>query len=200
MPAERAGPVAGVVMAAGCSRRMGRNKLLLELDGEAVVRRAVRHALEAGLAPVIVVLGHEAEQVRAQLAGFTCDCVLNPHYEQGMKSSVRAGFAALPDGTGAAVMLLADMPFVSARMIAALAQRFRDGTAALVVSRYGEVEAPPMLFARALFPELAAEGCGRSAIRRHRHDAEFVSWPAETLADLDLPEDYRRARAQSTEA
>ena len=61
--------VAGVVLAAGASRRMGRNKMLLELEGEPLVRRAARRALEAGLTPVVVVLGHEADRARAALAG-----------------------------------------------------------------------------------------------------------------------------------
>ena len=66
---DRTGPVAGIVLAAGTSSRLGLNKLLLELEGEPVLRRTVRRASEAGLDPVIVVLGFEADNARAALAG-----------------------------------------------------------------------------------------------------------------------------------
>src|SRR5881628_4179101 len=70
--------IAGVILAAGASRRMGKNKMLLELEGEAVVRRAARRALAAGLSPVVVVLGHEATRAQAELAGLACEFVVNP--------------------------------------------------------------------------------------------------------------------------
>ena len=69
---------AAVVLAAGSSTRMGENKMLLPLGGETVVRRAVRTAVEAALDPIIVVLGHEPERVRAALAGLPCRTVVNP--------------------------------------------------------------------------------------------------------------------------
>src|SRR5256885_9157549 len=72
--------VAGVILAAGASRRMGagRNKMLLQLEGESLLRRAARRALAAGLSPVIVVLGHEADKARAELQGLSCESVVNP--------------------------------------------------------------------------------------------------------------------------
>ena len=59
--------IAGVILAAGASRRMGKNKMLLELEGESLIRRATKRALGAGLSPVVVVIGHEAERLRAEL-------------------------------------------------------------------------------------------------------------------------------------
>ena len=186
--------VAGIVLAAGSSVRMGRNKLLLELAGQSVVRRAVSRAL-AALDPVIVVLGHEAEPVRRELAGLPCRIIVNPEHGRGMETSVRAGVAALPADADAAVMLLADMPLVTPAMLAALAERFRETRAPLVISRYGEVTAPPQLYARSLFGELAAAGSGRAVSERHRAAAQVLAWPAATLADLDLPADRERVEA-----
>ena len=196
---ERSGPIAGVVLAAGVSSRMGRNKLLFDLDGETVVQRAVRTAVRAGLDPVVVVVGHEADAVRAALATLPCSYMSNPRYAEGMNGSVCAGIAALPPGASAAVVLLADMPLVSADMIARLIERYRTSNALLVVSEYDGVQAPPSLFDRSLFAELASEGgkgCAKRMLRRHPHEAAFVSWPAAALADLDLPADYERVKAQ----
>src|SRR2546430_4486170 len=72
--------VAGVILAAGASRRMGKNKMLLELDGESLVRRAAKRALAAGLSPVVVVIGHEAARVRAELKDLPLVFANNPDY------------------------------------------------------------------------------------------------------------------------
>jgi molybdenum cofactor cytidylyltransferase len=194
IPTSRPLGVAGIVLAAGSSVRMGRNKLLLELAGQSVVRRAVSRAL-AVLDPVIVVLGHEAERVRRELAGLPCRILVNPEHGRGMETSVRAGVAALPADAEAAVMLLADMPLVTPAMLAALVERFRLTGAPLVISRYGETIAPPQLYARSLLAELAAAGSGKAVIERHRADAEVLTWPASALADLDLPADCERVEA-----
>ena len=80
-----------MVLAAGSSSRMGRNKLLLELAGEAVVRRAVRAAVESGVERVVVVLGHEEALVRSALAGLPCVTIVNPDHAQGVGTSLHAG-------------------------------------------------------------------------------------------------------------
>ena len=200
MPVERTGTVAGVVLAAGSSTRMGKNKLLFDLDGESIVRSVVRRAAAAGLDPVVVVLGYEAELVRRELDGLMPPCltVVNPDYARGINFSLKAGIAALPATAAAAVVILADMPFVTAEMIATLVTRYRASEAPLVISDYEGVNAPPMLYDRALFEELRAmegEGCGRQVVRRHRTEAEVVGWPAAALTDLDAPGDYERVRS-----
>jgi molybdenum cofactor cytidylyltransferase len=176
---------------------MGSNKLLFELDGESVLRGAARRALAGGVEPLLVVLGHEAERAGRELAGLPCRIVLNPDYEQGINSSLKAGVAALPDDVPAALVMLADMPFVTAEMLAGLIARYRASEAPLVISDYEGVNAPPMLYDRSLFSELrtmTGEGCGRQVVKRHRHEAEVLPWPATALADLDVPDDYARFR------
>ena len=202
MPETQRNSAAAVVLAAGASTRMGRNKLLLEIDGEPLVARAARIAGQAGLDPVIVVLGHEAERVAAALSGVGCRKVVNREHALGQASSFRAGIAAVPADAPAAVVILADMPRVTAPMLEALVARWRETGAPLVVSDYGGVDAPPTLYDRSLFPEIAGSGaCGRDHVRRHRGRAVAVTWPADRLADLDRPEDLERLRAAAaTEA
>lgn len=194
-PEHREGPVAGLLLAAGTSSRMGTNKLLLAHRGESVLKGAVRRALAGGLSPLLVVLGHEEDRARRELDGLPCQVVVNPDYAQGINASLKCGVAALPAEARAAVVMLADMPFVTAEMIAGLIGRYRASTAPLVISDYEGVNAPPMLYDRCLFGELLAmtgEGCGRQVVRRHRDEAEVMAWPVSALDDLDLPADYER--------
>jgi molybdenum cofactor cytidylyltransferase len=187
--------VAGVILAAGASRRMGpgRNKMLLQLEGESLVRRAVRRALAAGLSPVVVVIGHEPERIRAELHDLPVVFAVNPDYTGPTSGSLHQGLNALGPEVGAAIVMLGDMVRVSADGLAMLVAAARGTEAPLVVSRYGDVTAPPLLFRRALFPELLAwtgEGCGKTVVQAHRHEAMFVDRPAALLADVDTPEDF----------
>jgi molybdenum cofactor cytidylyltransferase len=196
---DRSAPIAAVVLAAGTSSRMGRNKLFLQLGGTSVLRRAIATALEAKLDPVVVVLGHESDRARGELAESACTTILNPDYGRGMNTSLSAGVAAVPSDAAGAVVMLADMPLVDARMLRALVERYRASGAPLVVSTYGDVLAPPILYDRALFPELRAlepEGCGKRVVNQHRGEAVELSWPVSALSDLDVPEDVERVRAQ----
>ncbi|HMA45536.1 MAG TPA: NTP transferase domain-containing protein, partial [Gemmatimonadales bacterium] len=135
------------------------------------------------------------------LAELPCRVVANPDHARGQWTSVRAGIRAVQAhaGTPAAVLMLADMPFVTTDMLATLVRHHRDSGAPLVVSQYGEIQAPPTLYARPLFAELASAegpGCGKAVVRRHREAAETVSWPAERLDDVDVPDDYDRAKSR----
>jgi molybdenum cofactor cytidylyltransferase len=186
-------PVAAVILAAGASRRMGRTKQLLPVEGEPMVRRAVRRALAAGLSPVIVVLGHDADRVRKALAGLAITFVTSPDATGPTSGSLHAGLRALGTEVPAAVIGLADMVRVTETMLRSLVERSHSRGAALEVSRYGEVLAPPLLFPRALWPELLSwhgEGCGKAVVRAHLHEASLHDWPESALQDVDTPADY----------
>jgi molybdenum cofactor cytidylyltransferase len=197
-PAARTGPVAGLLLAAGTSSRMGVNKLLLTIGGQSLLRRAALHGVEAGLSPLYVVLGHEAERARRALDDIACEIVLNRDYEQGITSSLTTGVAALAAHVPAVVVMLADMPHAGAPMIASLVARYRSTSAPLIVSDYDGVNAPPVLYDRSLFAELRTltgdGGCGRQVVARHLAEAEVLRWPASAIADIDVPEDFERIR------
>lgn len=190
--------IAGIVLAAGASTRMGRNKLLLHVGGETLVRRAVRLAGEAGLDPVILVTGRFREAVEREVEDLDCEPTFNPDHEHGIQTSVAAGVSAVPGDCGAAVVMLPDMPFVTARMVRTLVERHAESGVPLVASRYGEVNAPPILYGRRLFGEVSRmrAGCGREVVRRHRERAVQVDWPADRLRDLDRPGDYDAVRRE----
>ena len=189
--------MAGIVLAAGLSRRMGENKLLVRLGGETVLRRAVRTARAAGLDPVCVVVGEDPERLLGELEGLPVVPVVNPEPERGMSRSLREGVAALPDVAGVAgvAVLLADMPFVTAAMVRAVIAA--AGDAPMAAASYDGVVAPPYFYRRALFAELLeldGDGCGKRVYKRHQAEAAVVSLPAAALADLDVPADVERAR------
>ena len=190
--------VAGVILAAGASRRMGENKMLLELDGESLVRRAAKRALGAGLSPVVVVIGHEAARLRAELNDLPLVFAINPDYTGPTSGSLHRGLDTLGADVAAVVVMLGDMVRVTAETLAMLVAAARGTRAPLVVSRYGDVTAPPLLFRRALFGELLAwtgEGCGKAVVQAHKHEAMYVDRPVTLLTDVDTPEDFAAAIA-----
>jgi xanthine dehydrogenase accessory factor len=195
--------IAGILLAAGSATRMGRNKLLVDLEGEPLVRRAARRALAAGLDPVLVVVGHEADRVGEALSGLPVRLVPNPGWAGGQGTSLAAGAAAVPDDAEGAVVLLPDMPLVTADMIRAVAARHRETGSPVVSSRYGEVTAPPVLYHRSVLPEFrgaSGEAPGREVIRRLGDRVLRVDWPAAALADVDLPADLARLRGSAAAA
>lgn len=189
--------VGAVVLAAGASTRMGRNKLLLPVEGEPMVHRTVRRVRDAGCDPLVVVTGHEAERVREALVTFDLRFAVSPDPTGPTSASLHAGLRALPDDVDAALVMLADMVHVTTPMLRALVDGLTAGPEPLGVSRYDDVLAPPLVFRRALWPELLAwhgEGCGKAVVRAHEAEARMHDWPAEALQDVDTPSDYDAVR------
>ncbi len=188
-------PIAGVILAAGAAVRMGHPKQLLDWQGEPLVRRAARTALEAGLSPVVVVGGAYQAELESALAGLNLRVVNNPDWREGQSSSVRAGLLGLPAQTGGAVFLLADQPFASAGLIEALIRCHAETQCPAAAPVSGGRRANPVLFDRCTFDDLSAlrgEAGGRQILGKWGFQA--VDWPDERiLLDIDDPEDYRRA-------
>ena len=194
--AAHRGGVAGVILAAGSSSRLGTPKQLLRYRGETLLHRAVRLALEAGLHPVHVVLGSNAAAVGEALADLRgrVATVVNDHWQTGMGSSLARGIASLSAATGpesgAALVLVTDQPRVSHPLLAEIAAAFRTGGAPLVASRYGSgALGVPALFARRYFPELArltGDRGARALFTRYRDDLVTVAFPEGDL-DIDTP-------------
>lgn len=176
---------------------MGRNKLLLPVEGEAMVHRTVRRVRDAGCDPIVVVTGHDAERVHEALATFDLRYAQSPDPSGPTSGSLHAGLRALPDDVSAALVMLADMVQVSTPMLRALVEGVALGAEPLGVSRYGDVLAPPLVFRRALWPELLAwhgEGCGKAVVRAHEAQARMHDWPVDALQDVDTPADYDALR------
>jgi molybdenum cofactor cytidylyltransferase len=188
--------VSAVILAAGASRRMGTQKLLLTLGEETLIRRTVRQVCDAGFDDVLVVLGFAHEKTLAALDGLPIRNATNAHYESGMGSSFRTAVEHLPD-SAAAMFALADQPFVTANEYRTVLDTYRRQAPDIISVRYGEVMAPPHLFQREFFPELARLQHGaRSLLERHRDRATVLHFPADLLVDIDTPEDYELAKSR----
>jgi molybdenum cofactor cytidylyltransferase len=149
--------VAALVLAAGRSTRMGGpNKLLAEIGGKPLVRIAAEQALASRARPVVVVTGHQREQVEAALAGLGVSFVHNPDYADGLSTSLKAGIAALPADVDGAIVCLGDMPQVDAALIDRLIGAFDPEKGALiVVPTIAGKRGNPVVWSRRFFADLA---------------------------------------------
>ena len=191
---------AGLLLAAGAGRRMGLPKALVELDGEPLVRRALRTLVEGGAVPVVVVLGARAHDVRAVLPADVA-AVEAIDWRDGMGASLRAGLAALEntDAT-AAVVHLVDLPGVPAAVVSRLIAAARRDV--LARAAYRGRPGHPVLLGRAHWPGVRNAAVGDAGARGYlagRPDVVLVE--CADLADpddVDTPEqlaEYRARRA-----
>ena len=188
--------VTAVVLAAGASTRMGAQKLLLPLGGEPLVRRTVRQVCDAGFDEVLVVLGSDWENTLAALEGLPIRHAVNADHATGMGSSFRTAVSHL-GGSAAAMFALADQPFLTANEYRRLLDAYRDEAPAIVSVRYGDVTAPPHIWASEFFPELAVLKHGaRSVLEKYRDRTLVLHFPADLLMDLDTPEDYELVKSR----
>ncbi|MBX6426247.1 MAG: molybdopterin-binding/glycosyltransferase family 2 protein [Variibacter sp.] len=200
-PAAEGRCVAAVVLAAGQSRRMGGpNKLLESIGQKPLVRRAVEQVLASQAGPVVVVTGHQRERVEEALAGLPVRFAHNPHFAEGLSTSLKTGIAALPPDVDAAIICLADMPQVDAKLIDRLIAAFDPAAGALiVVPTFEGKRGNPVLWARRFFPDLGAlQGdVGARHLIGTYADA-VVEVPVENRAvfiDVDTPDALAAARA-----
>lgn len=182
--------IAGIVLAAGESRRMGATKQLLDAGGETMLARVVGAALASRLDWLAVVVGHEADAVMASLAGRAVVFVRNPSYAEGLGSSVRAGVAALPAEAEAAMFLLADQPGISVDLIDQLLDASTPRN--IVAPSFQGQRSNPTVFGRRWFEDLAwceGDSGGRAIIAAHPDALAIVETSAD-LRDVDTPEDH----------
>ncbi|MGH2616109.1 MAG: nucleotidyltransferase family protein [Thermomicrobiales bacterium] len=187
--------IAGVVLAAGSSSRLGRPKQLLPIHGEPMLRYTLRRILASSLDEILVVIGHEADTIRESIADLPVTVALNPEAARGQSTSVIAGLQALAPETEAAMFLLGDQPGVDPEVIDALIAAWRETGAPIIAPQYTDRIGNPMLFDRRVFPELAAlegDAGARQIVRRYEKSGALHLVPVTILApsDVDTEADY----------
>ena len=192
-------PVAGIVLAAGESKRFGRPKQLLDWKGQPFVHAVAKTALEAGLSPVLVVTGANAEQVERAVNDLDVKVIRNEEWSSGQASSIRAGVQEA-NRVGAAIFLLTDQPQLTTSILRALVEKHAEGLYPVVAPMVMDQRANPVLFDRATFPDLLAlqgDVGGRAIF--HKHRVEYLPWHDDRLLlDVDTPEMYRRLLSDET--
>ncbi len=193
--------IAAIILAAGSSSRMERrqHKLLLPLGNRPVVAHVVEAALTSHAQPILVVLGHQADQVRAALTIYSADkrilFIENSDYKQGMSTSLHAGLQAIhemdravQEAIDGAIVLLGDQPLLTALVIDMLIATREETGKKIVAPLYSGRRGNPVVFGAELFPELMTvtgdEG-GRSVIEQHRQEIATVE-VGDTVANSDV--------------
>ncbi len=203
---------AAIILAAGSSSRMGggRHKLLLPLHDRPVLAHVLDAVLASQARPVVLVLGHQAEQVRAHIASYVThpdlNIIENTDYLQGMSTSMRLGIQALQSygymnssnsEIDSTLILLGDQPLITAQDIDTLIAAYRTTAKKIVAPTYDGKRGNPILFDASLFPELlkvTGDEGGRSVLERHRDEIATVEM-GNSLANIDVDtwEAYQQA-------
>ncbi len=191
-------PVAGIILAAGDASRYGRLKQLLPWQGEPLVRRVARTALQAGLSPVVLVSGAQAAEVEAAVKDLPVQVAQNPDWRAGQSTSVVTGINALPADCGAAIFLLADQPQISSTLIRSLVEERSSTLPVILAPLVNGQRSNPVLFDRQTFPDLLAlsgDTGGRALFSRYK--VAWLPWhDPGPLLDIDTPQDYQRLLKQ----
>lgn len=194
---DAGGNLFALVLAAGGSRRFGRPKQLLTIDGETLIRRALRRAASVSGPRVLAVLGCEWRRVLAAAGEATEFFLINEAWRQGLGSSLAVGTRGVPEDCDAVLVLLADQPLVDTGDLSRLASAWREAPDRIAACRYGDTIGVPAIFPRAVFPELRSLEGDRGAkplLRSHRRDLTLVDCEHARL-DIDTPEDAARLGA-----
>ena len=190
--------IAGVVLAAGFSRRMGRQKLLLQLQGKPVVRWAVER-LAPHVEDVVVVTGQDDAPIREALAGLAVRFAVNPAPQAGQGSSIAVGVAALKPWTRAVLIALGDQPRLPDTVVPALVEALGRSGKAIAAPVYRGTQGNPVLFSAVVFAELRAltgDAGARAVVAADPARVERVPFDLPMPPDVDTPEDYARLHVQ----
>lgn len=192
--------IAGIVLAAGASRRLGVTKQLLPLGGRPLVAWALDAMHAVAPAHLVLVLGHDAERIEQEVAAPWLRIVRNPRYAEGQSTSLQVGLRALPPEAEAALIATADQPFVTAGHLLALVAAYRASGKPIVATRYDEHDGVPLLLAREAWPLAEAITGDQGARPLLRDRPALVARVAATdpamALDVDTPEAYASVLAR----
>jgi molybdenum cofactor cytidylyltransferase len=196
--------VSAVVLAAGMARRMGRDKVLLTLDGEPFLRRIVRQVAALAAREILVVVNERNRAaVLAALGDLPVHVLTNGRADEGIGTSIALAAASVAATSQALLLLQGDQPFVESGMLRTLIAEWAGGSFDFVASSFAGVVTTPVLFARRVFEELRAlqgDRGAKSVLERRASAARVLEFPRWRGLDVDTPEDYRSVCRRSTSA
>jgi len=172
--------IAGVVLAAGCSSRLGSPKQLVLVEQRTLVSQAVNCCVRGGCARVAVVLGASLETVLPTVRGLAADVLVNEDWREGIASSIRAGVSALSEEVEAVVLATCDQPRLSSDVVRRLIAGFDGVPGRMVACEYAGTVGVPALFGRSCFEELLqlrGDSGARRLLRRNLETVVRVPWP-----------------------
>jgi len=184
-----------VVLAAGKSSRMKKNKLLVSVDGETVIERVVKTAIRSKVDEVVVVIGYQAEKIRNRIAALKCKIAVNDRYEKGQSESVKVGLSAISGNAEALMIQPADVALIDAQSINRVIDEYRRSKSRIIIASYHNQSGHPILLDRTLFPEVSTideDSLGlKAVISRHRTEINHLDAGTENvLVDIDTQDDF----------
>jgi molybdenum cofactor cytidylyltransferase len=190
--------IIAVVLSAGESSRMGRPKALLPIEGQNFIERIVGALTQSQADRLVVVLGHNADEMRRQIEHLPVEIVMNTDYKNGQLSSLQSAIRYIEKENRCDGMLvhLVDHPYIDRRLVDLMIQRFYETKKLIVVPRHQQKRGHPVIFSRALFEELLsapADQGAKAVVNAHRQETLEIEWQDEGVTlDIDTPELYRR--------
>ncbi len=196
MTASKDGNIGGLLLAAGGSSRLGQPKQLLEFEGKTLLRRATEMLISSVCDPIVVVLGADVSESKAEIAGLPVAICFNENWQSGMSLSIRVGLQRLltiePD-LAAVMITLCDQPHVTADHVDLFANEFRRSGVSIIAAEYGGMLGVPALFSRAMFVEISqldGDKGARDLIRNSKNLKRIIL--DEAAFDIDTPEDIEQ--------
>jgi molybdenum cofactor cytidylyltransferase len=198
MDARMSARIGAVILAAGMSSRMGETKQLIRLGENTLLEQVVEIVRSCRVDEIVLVLGHQAETIKKRVGIKNLKVVINESYQQGMGTSLRTGLAALSSGMNAALIVLADQPFVRAETLDRLIDQYEQSGAQIAIPIYKGFRGNPVLLGRSVFPEVMALtgdiGC-RAIFGNHVEGiVKVLVDDIGILLDLDTKEDVEKLR------
>ncbi len=190
--------IAGIILAAGTGSRMKCTKQLLELNGKPVLSRVINHALGSVLDPVIVVLGHDYDTIKANINMSQVLTVRNKQFQKGQSTSLITGLTAVPKECLGAMFLLADQVLIDQQLIDRLSNSFLKHKSLITIPIHKEKRGNPVIIAKELFPELLnikGDTGARSLFKKYHNRIHFENVSTNSIhLDMDTINDYKRIK------
>lgn len=187
----------GLILAAGCSSRLGQNKQFICIDNETLIRRTVRYALESDCSQVVVVTGFEHDRLEAEISDLASNIVYNKHWEKGIGTSIACGihFALLQTPAPEAVLvLLPDQFAVRQNHLHSLIVRAQKSKKTIIATGYQQTYGPPVVFKRPHFralTELSDSDGAKTIINKNQENLEMILCHTASY-DVDTPSDLAK--------
>lgn len=188
--------ICAIVLAAGRSRRMGTQKLLLPIAGKPIITRVVDELQQSSVAATLVVTGTDGQKIQAALSGRKVSFINNPDADGDMLSSIRCGSRALPSGCVASLIVLGDQPNLTSELVTKLIAGLKENGRGIILPTHQGHRGHPVLMSAKLCEKLVSRHYAaglREFLDSHPEDVFAVEIPdGSTLQDMDTPEDYQR--------
>lgn len=188
--------ICAIILAAGKSERMGKPKQLLPFGDKTIIETILEKILQSDVEETIVVLGANREKIKKKIKNFPVNIILNPHFSEGMLSSVQAGYRAIPDIAKGVLVILGDQPDVSVKVINTLIREFKKTKKGIILPVHNNRRGHPVLINtkyREEVKNLSSNIGLRELIRNHPDDIFQVEVGTSSIfQDIDNMDDYKR--------